>query len=424
MRPLIRVLVVAVLLTPVLARGQEAGLLKPFVDEQTIMIARVDFTKLDIPALRAWLLDAVRNGGGDVKSAEGVIDEVMVPAQRWIKSFTAAGGSRIYLLGDTTFAEPTLVVPLAKDADFAALKGIIPPATGGFETTQRDNLLVRARPARLAQMAQAADRPEIAAALASAGDPAVALVLVPSADARKALEQLMPVLPPELGGKPTAFLLGGLSHGVWTLESRPKVAMRVFLQMADPTSAQNAAAGLTAMIDAARKNPELARLVSPAPGLLELLKPVAAGNRVDLPLEAAAPKLAVALVDAAMLARGSARMVASMSNARQIVMACHMYSSENKSAFPANLDQLKPYFKEPRIFTLPHRPGAAWVYLSPPPLNKIAEAGNHLVLHEPADPWPAAGVVAAFADGHVQAMHDQKQFQDMLQKTLAANKAK
>ena len=57
------------------------------------------------------------------------------------------------------------------------------------------------------------ERPELAAAFAALGDTGAELVLTPSSDTRRVVEEMMPILPKELGGGPITAVTRGL---LWT----------------------------------------------------------------------------------------------------------------------------------------------------------------------------------------------------------------
>jgi prepilin-type processing-associated H-X9-DG protein len=422
------------LFLPTLARGGPDEVLKPYVNDQTLIVARADFSRLDMAVVRSWLLDASRKAPvvpADADQVEHAIDAGLQQATQWITLFTKAGGRYVYVVADTSFEAPILLVPVEKDANPVAMEGILPQG-GAYQMVQRENLILCAPSGRVPHLPLPlpSARPDIDVALGAGGDAPVVVVAVPSADVRRVLEQLVPLFPQELGGQPTAPLIHSLAFASFSVDTRPKVTLRMAMETADKQSAVDAAAALAAVIDAVRKNADLAREIPTAPAALALLKPVAKEKRVEIPLDQTAPALASMVIAAGMSARSRAEMVVSASDARQILVACHMYANENKGIFPASLqDALKAGRLGPNVGQIRNRPGATWTYIPPAPLNKLGAAFEHIVLHEPADPWPGAGtghagINVGFADGHVEWVADQKRFQELLEKTVERNKAK
>src|SRR5262245_510609 len=151
-----------------------AKLIAPFLDEETVAVARVDLTRID----------------GDVfveKVAEPVKEEELEARKKevraWLKGFKAAGGREMYLLyGIDEFpGEPTVVVPLGDGADAKALARLLGESTllPDVPYKQVSGFLVGAGEGAARRLArkQPAKRPEVARALAAAGDGAVQFAL-------------------------------------------------------------------------------------------------------------------------------------------------------------------------------------------------------------------------------------------------------
>jgi hypothetical protein len=101
---------------------------------------------------------------------------------------------------ETKTPNPSRLFVLAADVEsFAAV------AAFGDAVVAGDRAVV----ARLKKRAPA-HRPELESAWAAAGSVPIALLLVPSADQRKAIEETLPELPQMIGGGPTAVLTQGL----------------------------------------------------------------------------------------------------------------------------------------------------------------------------------------------------------------------
>jgi len=145
--------------------------------------------------------------------------------------------------------------------------------TGSARTIER---LKKAKPT---------ERAEVAAAFAATGEAAVRLLVVPSVDARRAIELLYPKLPEALGGGPTSRLTQTtewLAVGISLEEGETHIRLNV-----QATSDENAAAlatAVAAVIAPLGKRPELADTVPDAEELAKRLVPTASGNRLSLEL--------------------------------------------------------------------------------------------------------------------------------------------
>jgi hypothetical protein len=134
-------------------------------------------------------------------------------AGRWVKAFRQAGGKEVYVvlgLADLP-GPPFLVVPIPPGADGKALAATL--RLSGLEEPQvRDNVVLVGSKASLARLgaAKGAPRPDLASALAGAGDAPVRAALALPADLRRAIEEIVPRLPPELGGAPSRTFTRGV----------------------------------------------------------------------------------------------------------------------------------------------------------------------------------------------------------------------
>jgi prepilin-type processing-associated H-X9-DG protein len=115
-------------------------------------------------------------------------------------------------------------------------------------------------------------------------------------------------------------------------------------------------------------------------------------------------------------ARERARNQASMANLKQIGLALIMYTQDHDGAWPADLEQVKPYLKSSRVLESPHRPqgfeGPSYLYLSGQP--KIIDPENVLAYENPVFRTDKINVL--FADGHVESMMPEA-FRRALQET-------
>jgi prepilin-type processing-associated H-X9-DG protein len=115
-------------------------------------------------------------------------------------------------------------------------------------------------------------------------------------------------------------------------------------------------------------------------------------------------------------ARDQARRVASMSNLKQIGLACIMYADDNNGSFPADLQGLQKYLGSPEVLESPRKPkdftGPSYIYV--PGQTRDTDMHNVLVYENPE--FSKDRVNALFPDGHVEAMQPD-QFRQELEAT-------
>jgi prepilin-type processing-associated H-X9-DG protein len=175
-------------------------------------------------------------------------------------------------------------------------------------------------------------RADLTAALAAAGDAPVAVVAIPSETQRRALEEAVPELPPQLGGGPIEAFSQGMSWGVATLRARPRPAFDLAFEAKDAASAAvlgKVMAGVRdLLLEQAAAQPELARLRE----AFAKMAPKVEGTRVTMAGDAtAAVEVVAAPIKAA---REAARRAQSVSNLKQLALAMHNYH-DAQGAFPA-----------------------------------------------------------------------------------------
>ncbi len=212
-----------------------------FLDERTVAVLRLEPGKVDISALLE------RFTAGAALDAE-TLSSARQEWSGWLKDLHAAGAKELYVvasLADVPDTPPFVVVPLGKDADEKALTAALkrlahfdrtfadplagerPIQTGPLAVERiGDALAWGALPQRKRLRAQKpVDRPDVMTALADSG--AARLVLVPTTDAARILEETMPTLPDELGGGSIKVLSRGLKNITVDVETRPKLQVRL-----------------------------------------------------------------------------------------------------------------------------------------------------------------------------------------------------
>jgi hypothetical protein len=338
------------------ADDPRARAIAPFVDADVVAIGRVDLTKVDVDVLARRLI-------ADQESAAEA-SQAIAP---WIAALRKAGARQIYLLvalhdvmSPANSAAP-VIVPLSEGADAKTI-GELLCGTGGVKgpvswptcATIHQAVFAGSNEAlERARQADPAERPELTTALAAVGDTAGELLLVPSADARRVLEETLPNLPRELGGGPITSVSRGLAWAALSLTQDPEPSLRCIVQGKDAASAK-------ALNELGKNTVHLVRQsAQTSPGgadvakLADDLKPEQNEDRMTLAMDAQkASAWASALVTPIRASTGRAQCT---NNLKQIGLAMHNYHDRHKTFPPAyTVDKSGKPLLSWRVLILPY----------------------------------------------------------------------
>jgi hypothetical protein len=344
----------------------------PFLDEQTVGVVHVDLTGIDVDALaaRGYLIELA---GLEPKGIERPKREL----RHWLAALIKAGGRDLYVvcsLADLPNQPPFVVAPVPAGADaqvlrremehnklfrglrFDTLTHFIPvlgdPDKGGLG--HFDQAVVGGGESTLKRLRtlQPTPRPELVQAFAAAGDTTAQVLVLPTADMRRILEELLPTLPPEVGTTPITTFTRGFQWAALGVDAPPKGALRLVIQSPDPVAAQALRVLLVRIRSAVRQTvvrqarPEFDKVAA-------LLTPKVAGDRLILSLED--QPFTAAVQPLLVRQRAAAARARSGNNLHQIVLAMHNYHDTHK-AFPAvaNFDRQGKSLLSWRVHLLPY----------------------------------------------------------------------
>jgi prepilin-type processing-associated H-X9-DG protein len=262
------------------AGAARARAIAPFVEDRTVAVLHLDLSsgKVDDPAWKATFTKLGAAGLAD-------LNDSLVALRR----LRAAGARDLFVvvsLVDVPDQPPFLVVPLGKGVDAkgaqTALKGIAWLEGLGQETLHGALVSATAPTRKRLRTLKPVPRPELAQALA--GTELLRLVLVPTTDTARILEEVMPMLPDELGGGPIRPLSRGLRWAAVNVEA-PRLGLRWTVQAADNASARALHQLLGEAKKALAKNKEARAAVPGLDKLLPLLAPKVAGDRLVLAMD-------------------------------------------------------------------------------------------------------------------------------------------
>ena len=312
----------------------QAKLVSPYIDEQTFLIARVDFTRIKID----WAVDTLCRLLPDDKDE---ILQAKATVQQTIDSFIQAGGKDVYLRYRANRQDCVFfVIPIGDKFDqqaiekndifkVLALKRAGNVMIGSVGTQQALTRL---------EKTTSDPRPELAAAFETAGDSPIQVLLLPPKYFRRVIEETMPRLPKEIGGGSTNVITKGLSWGALGISFSPQVTARLVIQSPDASSA----AALNVFFEDVLKNvaelPNFKTLLPSFAGTVPYLTPKPEGDKLVLNIDESKAEVCDLLgkIQTAMFseARDSAQRMQSINNMKQIGLAMHNYHDANKH-FPA-----------------------------------------------------------------------------------------
>ena len=221
------------------ALAQPGAAVAPFVDDQTLVVARIDLRQLDPTALVATLGKLAPPD--DARFAQQLAG-LEQKSKQLLAALTQLGVQEMYA-----------VVSLADSPKEPLF--VVAPLTAGGESRQaadglRQLLRFEAADARLGvavvgksatierlKTLQPAARPDFARGFERAGNAALQVVVAPSDDTRRVLREMLPRLPDEIGGGSGKTLADGVQWATLSVEAPPRLSLSVVIQSRDAEAA-------------------------------------------------------------------------------------------------------------------------------------------------------------------------------------------
>jgi hypothetical protein len=276
-----------------------ARTIAPYVDGQTLAVLHADLVGFDAAGAVDMLANFLHLSPEDRDGAQARVVPLSVLAGSLPEGATADVFA-VVSISDLAGLPLFFVLPLEPGTPAAAvsveLKRNIALRTGSELTTRQiGSALVTGTPRTIERLKKAmpAERSEIAAAFEAVEGSAVQLLIVPTADARRAAELLFPMLPPELGGAPTRQLTQSVTWVALGLDFPAEIAqVRVVVQTASDAAARSLADGLTALLTSLGQKEQVRRAIPHFDDLAKRLAPQVAGKRITLELAAEQEEMA------------------------------------------------------------------------------------------------------------------------------------
>jgi hypothetical protein len=329
-----------------------ARLITPYVDDQAFAILHVDLEKFDIGPI----FDQMKKFGAPDRELTALHLTVKTIAAQMAKD-NLKQVFVVVSLADMPDSLPLFVIPAGADADDKALRMLLAllDAGGSVKMEKRDGaiLIGPRRVLRRVEGLKPTKQPELARAFASTGDATGRLVVFANATMRKAVEELVPTLPKEVGSPPITTITRGLLWIAVGVNVAPKMELRFTFQGSDESAAKELRKVFESMFRTIGLNKEVRKAYPDYDRMTAALLPRVQGDRLSATVKE--EQLLALLVPAAEKVRESARTAVLMNNLKQIGLAFHNYHDQNGS-LPAHASfdrQGKPLLSW-RVHLLPY----------------------------------------------------------------------
>jgi prepilin-type processing-associated H-X9-DG protein len=306
----------------------------PFVESDVFAVVQLDLARADLQGLAGRVFGA---------APPRFLAEGQQVTLRWSEALRRAGAKELYLVFSVIDmpGSPFAVVPLADGADAAEIGRLFcgggkePPPVHFPHCATVHNAVFAGTPAALDRVRRpaAVPRAELSAAFAAVGDESIAarLLVLPSADSRRVLEEMVPNFPAELGGGATTDLTRGMLWVAAGLEIGAKPSLRLVAASQDANAAKALLHLGENVVAFLSRSPEVQKVVPGLPTLLAGIKPTITENRILLSVDA---QQAASLFDSVLRpARQAAARSQCINNEKQIGLAVHNYHARY-NAFP------------------------------------------------------------------------------------------
>lgn len=292
----------------------------PYLDEQTVAVARIDLTRIDFDKITVRLIEL-----GKLEARDK--DALTTGLRSWLPDLLKTGAKEMYIVFtlDDLPAVPFVVVPLEGKVEDKAVSAALRESKLFDKVEQMGRCVFAAGEKTLLRLREhkPAQRPELARAFAAAGDSTVQLLVLPTADLKRAFDETMPRLPKEIGGGPIKPFTRGLSWAAVGVDLGPKLSARITVQAPDAPSALALSESVVAVLKAVKDHKELRDLFPNFDQLIPQFTPQVEGDRLTLSLD---EKNAAAILQPLLAkARSNVRQTGSVNTLKMIGLAMHNY---------------------------------------------------------------------------------------------------
>ena len=309
----------------------------PYVEKETIVVAHVDLARVSFAPSMALLARFMPESAAELSRGG---EEATKP----LDALRRSGAKELYFVASLSsrsiLPEALLLVPGGAKLDQEQLRLAVAglnflPSPERWTREPRDGALV----IPLSKFAQRAEihplaRPELTEALAAAGEAAVQIVLIPPASSRRVIEELLPQLPPQIGGGPSTPLTRGISWAAVAIDLSPHLSAHLTIKSQDAEAAAALRAKWIEVLKLAGEQKEIKQALPEWEKAATMLTPRISGGRLVLVLDEKDPALGGLLTRSVRSARDAASRAQSINNLKQIGLAMLNYENAFKH-FPA-----------------------------------------------------------------------------------------
>jgi prepilin-type processing-associated H-X9-DG protein len=432
---LIPLLVIAVLI-PLTTRGAETTSLQQIeslLDENTVVVGRLNLERLDLGALATNILDLFPEQHQQISTP---IAAIQPAAQAWLDNFRNAGGKEIYGVLSLSFLSRTapgfVAVPMSESGQAERFRNLSKDSGLGRELPSAviRNCFVAGPEMILQRLEKTPGKAprHLQAAFASAAPGLLQVVLMPYADSSRVIEEMLPTLPAKVGGGPGIILTRGFLFASLSLQAPPEGGVVLTIQSQSADDAKALREVIVKGLAVLGSLEEVKKQLPQWPAVQAMITPTVQGDTLRLSLSHTqiAELAKTVLMPALQQARGRSVTVVVINNLKQIGLAMLMYANDNQDKLPPHLLDCLKYLGSHKPLLPPNSSAQLpadfkqlsreaqieWlnrnsdlVYLrAGAMLKSIKDPGQAILAYErvPVDENPSVGVL--FADGHVEIM--------------------
>jgi prepilin-type processing-associated H-X9-DG protein len=332
------VLTTSALAQPANDAAAKAAVVAPFLDEQTLVVARVDLRQIDPAEVVKALGKIAPPNDSDFTKQLTTLEQ---RSKQLLSALTQLDVRELYAvisLADMP-KEPLFIVAPVKaggnsEQTAAGLRQLL-----HFEASDvRPGAVVLGKTSTIERLKalRPAPRPELARGFERTGDAAVQIVAAPSDDTRRVIREMLPRLPDEVGGGSGKMLADGVQWATVSIQAPPRLALSVVIQSRDAEAATALRGTIVSALQVLARAPEVRKQWPEVDDFARLLTPRLSGEQLLLSIsEREQTELALRLLTAPLqAARTAAGRSQSMNNLKQIGLAMHNYHDTHRR-FPA-----------------------------------------------------------------------------------------
>ena len=214
-----------------------ARVVAPYLDRLTIAVVRVDISRLRTePLLEEHARLFPKTSPVHRKRLRKSLDRMAV-------GFVDNGFPVMYIVVDMCNQALVVILPITAKSNVEKLTALpheLPFIAPGAKIEKLDDAVFVGGgrlPERI-RLQKPDERPELVEAFRAAGDAPVQLLILPTADHRRVIEEMLPTLPAEIGGGPTSVLTQGMLWMAVGLDPPPQTTLRAVIRSKDPAAAR------------------------------------------------------------------------------------------------------------------------------------------------------------------------------------------